>query len=230
MDKPFFFVVGTGTGVGKTLVSLLLMHYFFKAGCRPFYLKPFQTGCDGARDTDSDARLIYESLPPLAGNDPGESIIHCLKSPKAPLFAARDQNVVIDTGEVLDRIRTFSALHDPLIVEAAGGLYVPVTDRSLIIDLVEASGARPLVVAQAGLGTINHTLLTIGALTRRDMPRPGLVFVTPPGDTTDPSMIKENMEAVTMFSGVPVAGLIPPIADFTRPDPSVFPVIERLVS
>jgi dethiobiotin synthetase len=230
VDKPFFFVVGTGTGVGKTLLSLLLMHYFFKADRRPFYLKPFQTGCDHARDTDSDARLIYESLPRLAGNDPGESIIHCLKNPKAPLFAARDQDIVIDTGEVLDRIRTLSARHDPLIVEAAGGLFVPVTETELIIDLVEASGARPLVVAQAGLGTINHTLLTLDALSRRKTPRPGLVFVSPPGDTTDPAMIDENMAAVAAFSGVPVAGLIPPIADFTRPDASVFPIIERLVS
>ncbi|GAB6097511.1 dethiobiotin synthase [Desulfatiferula olefinivorans] len=229
MDKPFYCVIGTGTGVGKTLLSLLLMHYFFKAGRRPFYLKPFQTGCAHARDTDSDARLIYESLPQLAGSDPGDSIIHCLKSAKAPLFAARDQNIVIDTQEVLDRIRTRSARHDPLIVEAAGGIFVPVTETELILDLIEAAGARPLLVAQAGLGTINHTLLTLDALLRRKTPRPGLVFVSPPGDTTDPGMIRENMAAVTMFSDVPVAGLIPPIADFTRPEPGVFPIIERLV-
>jgi dethiobiotin synthetase len=229
VDKPFFFVVGTGTGVGKTLLSLLLMHYLFKTGRRPFYLKPFQTGCDHARDTDSDARLIYQSLPQLAGKDPGESILHCLKSPKAPLFAARDQHVVIDTGQILEHIRTLSTRHDPLIVEAAGGVFVPVTETTLIIDLVEASGARPLVAAPAGLGTINHTLLTLDALARRGLTRPGLVFVRPPGDTTDPTMIRENMDAVTMFSGVTAAGLIPPITDFTRPAPEVLAVIERLI-
>lgn len=223
-------MVGTDTGVGKTVVSLLLMHYFLNQGKRPFYIKPFQTGCRDPYDTDSDARQIYESISLLKSGKPEDSVIYCLEKPKAPYFAAKDQNVRIDTARVMAFIREKENTYDPLIIEGAGGLYVPVTEKSRIIDLVRETGARPLVVARAGLGTINHCLLTLDALKHSGIENPGLVFVQPADDPTSPAMVQENMEAITKFSGIRVSGLIPHIPDFSRPDPALFAIIDRLVN
>jgi dethiobiotin synthetase len=73
------FVVGTDTGVGKTVLALLMMQFFFTKGYNPFYLKPVQTGCKDANDADSDARFIYRHVRPLKGKEPAESVIYCFK-------------------------------------------------------------------------------------------------------------------------------------------------------
>ena len=86
-----YFVLGTDTGVGKTVLSLLLMRFCYQRGDRPFYIKPLQTGCRSPYDTDSDARFVYEHVEALKGKDPAESVIYCFKNPKAPYFAARDE-------------------------------------------------------------------------------------------------------------------------------------------
>ncbi|MBU1171373.1 MAG: dethiobiotin synthase [Proteobacteria bacterium] len=230
MKNNRFFVLGTDTGVGKTVLSLLLMHYFSKKGANPFYIKPFQTGCSHPLDTDSDARMIYESFPPLKGKNPEDSMIYCLKNAKAPYFAARNQHNPMNIDTVLSFIHEKGKNHDPLIIEAAGGLLVPVTEKSLIIDLVQQSGARPIIAARAGLGTINHCLLSLEALRHRGIESPGLVFIQKDTDPTSLAMVKENMEAIAMFSDVQVAGLIPHIPDFSHPDPALFEVIHTLIS
>src|SRR4030042_3873426 len=90
------FVAGTDTGVGKTVLSLLLMQFFSARGDRPFYLKPLQTGCKDPLDRDSDAAFVYRHVASLKGKDPAESAIYCFRNPKAPYFAARDEGRVID--------------------------------------------------------------------------------------------------------------------------------------
>ena len=62
-----FFIIGTDTGVGKTILSLLFMKYFIMNGENPFYIKPFQTGCADSSSADSDARFIYENIAALEG-------------------------------------------------------------------------------------------------------------------------------------------------------------------
>lgn len=206
------------------------MHYFYHKGLSPFYIKPFQTGCDTPGHPDSDARFIYESLPRLRGKSPGDSVIYCLKNPKAPLFAAKDQHTAIDLSKVYGFIQEKRNQYDPVIIEAAGGIFVPVTEDTLIMDLVRRTGAFPVIAARAGLGTINHTLLTIDALKTRGITRPGLVFMQSPQTPAPPGMVRENMDAVALFSGVTVAGEIPPITDFTQPDPALFTIFDRLFS
>jgi dethiobiotin synthetase len=229
LENTFYFVTGTDTDVGKTVLSLLLMQTLIRQGKNPFYIKPFQTGCRHTEDRDSDALVIYKTLDSLNGKTPADSMLYCFESAKAPFFAARDQKTRIDPARALAFIRKKAKTHDVLVVEGAGGLHVPVTEELRIIDLIREWKMRPLLAARAGLGTINHCLLSLEALSYHGIENPGLVFIKGPGDDTPPDMIRENMEAVEHFSGHKAAGLIPRIPDFSQIDPQIFDVIERLI-
>ncbi|MEJ2155561.1 MAG: dethiobiotin synthase [Desulfobacteraceae bacterium] len=225
---PDISVVGTDTGVGKTVVSLLLMQRLYARGYHPFYLKPFQTGCATPYDADSDAAFVYRHTAPLSRKDPGQSVVYCLPNPKAPYFAARDAGMTIHLEKVLQAMETRRSTHSPLIVEAAGGLLVPITERHTVLDLLSQTNCRPLLVARAGLGTINHTLLSIEALIKRKISPLGVILAQS-DDCTDPlHLVKENMEAIHMFSGIQVAGVVPMLADYSAPPDKAYQALEAL--
>jgi dethiobiotin synthetase len=226
--KKAIFVTGTDTGVGKTIFSLLLMQYLYAEGFDPFYLKPAQTGCIDPYDEDSDARFIYRHVPHLRDKDPADSVIYCLKNPKAPYFAARDEDARIDIDVISHAVIQKIAAHSHLIVEGAGGLMVPLNGSLMMIDLIELLNAVPLVVARAGLGTINHTLLTLELLHKRGITVGGVVFMDPADPPVSEEMVRENMEAVEKFSGVPVCGVIGRVNDFYNPDKSCYKPFDRI--
>jgi dethiobiotin synthetase len=230
LNNKRVFVTGTDTGVGKTVLSLLIMQFFYNNGFSPFYLKPFQTGCINPYDNDSDARFIYSNIEQLKGKDPGQSVIYCFKNPKAPYFAARDEGRQSDID-----IRTTPAMLEqklgafsPVIIEGAGGVFVPIDEKILMIDLIEWTASRPIIAARAGLGTINHTLLTINALRQRGIEPMGIVFIDSGDKPTPLEMIRENMEAIRLFSGIEVAGVIDKIEDFSRPQGRFYEIIEKI--
>ena len=219
------YVVGTDTGVGKTVLSLLLMQFFLERGRWPFYLKPLQTGCITPHDKDSDAVFVYKHVESLLDKDPAESIIYCFKNPKAPYLAARSEGQKIDLKLVDSIVKEKSRLYSPLILEAAGGLLAPVAEGMLMADTI-GPGVKVLIAARAALGTINHTLLSIEALEGRGIRPAGVVFLDATG--TAPDMITENMEAVEKYSGIKVAGVIEKIDDFSRPPRDCYRPLEFL--
>lgn len=221
-SKNVIFVVGTDTGVGKTVLSLLLMNFFFARGYNPFYLKPLQTGCRDPYDMESDARFIYRSVENLRDKNPADSVIYCFKNPKAPLFAARDEGKTIDLGTIEQIAKEKAATYTPLIIEGAGGLFAPVDGNRSVADLISLTKAQPIVAARAGLGTINHTLLTIEALKLRGFVPSGVVFIDAGKNETPAEMIDENRAAVEDASGVKVAGVIGRIDDFSSPPPAFY--------
>jgi dethiobiotin synthetase len=223
-----YFILGTDTGVGKTVLSLLFMKYFFLNKENPFYFKPFQTGCTTPQSPDSDARFIYENIRELHGKEPEESVLYCFSQPKAPYFAAKDAGKIVDTKKVHAFISEKQANYKTLIIEAAGGVLVPVTRGCQIIDLIADSKAKPVIAARAGLGTINHTLLTIHALKMKGFEKPAVVFIY--RENTDPAMIRENMDAVEEFSGIRVSGTIGRLADFANPPSASLDIIADVVT
>ncbi len=222
--------MGTDTGVGKTVLSLLIIQFFYGRGEIPFYVKPLQTGCMDPYDTDSDAKFIYQNVEALQGKDPADSVIYCFRNPKAPYFAARDEgkDADIDVSEIQAFSDRVSQSFNPVILEGAGGLFVPVNENVLMIDLIQLTGARPIIAARAGLGTINHTLLSLEALKRRGVEPFGIVLIDSGQTPTSRKMIDENIEAIETVSGAEVAGVIGRIIDFSNPGVGYDPVLERI--
>jgi dethiobiotin synthetase len=222
-------IVGTDTGVGKSVVSLLIVQFLFAKGYAPFYLKPFQTGCIDPYDKESDAAFVYQHTQALEGKDPAQSVVYCYPDPKAPYFAARDVGESIDIGHVTREIKKKRGIFSPLIVEAAGGLHVPVNENVMVIDLISTFSCHPILVARAGLGTINHTLLSIEALQQREIDPLGVLFVESGHDPAKPKMIAENMEAIERFGGVVVGGVIPLLSDFSAPPVQTYLPLAKLL-
>jgi len=223
------FVVGTDTGVGKTVLALLLMQFFIAKGCNPFYLKPVQTGCKDANDADSDAKFIYRHVESLHGEQPAESVIYCFKNPKAPLYAARDEGKLIDLSKIERIVSQKATVHLPVILEGAGGVLVPVVGEKLMIDVITLVNGTPLIAARAGLGTINHTLLTIEAIEKRGLKPMGIVFIDAGEKETPAEMIRENTSAIEEASGIKVAGVISRIDDFSRPPRDCYKTLAKIL-
>jgi dethiobiotin synthase len=188
-------VTGTDTGVGKTVVSAALMRRY--RGSAPRYWKPIQTGIEQDDDSAEVARL--------SGCEPSSVLSEGVRLPRpvSPHLAARIAGVTIAVG-ALERIAAAHPTGGPWIVEGAGGVLVPLNDRELIIDLMGRLGLPTVVAARSGLGTINHTLLTLEALTRRSIPVAGVVMVGAPD--------AENRRAIEAYGQVSVVGELPRLA------------------
>jgi len=224
------FVTGTDTGVGKTVLSLLLMQFFYANGCSPFYIKPVQTGCSDSYDKNSDAMFIYKHVKQLNSKDPADSIVYCFREPKAPYFASLNEGKTIKLKAIQNALDKMSQIRYPVIMEGAGGLLVPVNEETLMIDLVKMTGAKPIIAARAGLGTINHTLLTIESLYKRDIQPSVIVFIDGGEKPAPQDMINENIKAVESYSGIKVAGVIGRIKNFSNPKKECYQFIERIYS
>jgi dethiobiotin synthetase len=218
------FITGTDTDVGKTVVSLLVMRAL--AGQGAVYLKPVQTGCPGPGH-DSDASFVHGLLPGglPGGMTPADCIHSCRPLPKAPLFAGDP----VDFVALCRFIAAHATRHAITVVEGAGGLLVPITARKTMLDLAMETGASLLVVGRAGLGTINHTLLTLEAMKARKAACLGVVL-TDPTDAVPELDRAENSSAIESFSGLPVHGVIGRIADLRNPHDHAQAVIDKILA
>lgn len=154
-----YFVTGTDTGVGKTFVSAALLREARAAGKRVFGFKPIETGCSG--DLGDDQRVLCAAA---GGWQRGpQQGLYRLRRPVAPRVAAEAEGIAIDLDLV---VRTAQADVDLTVVEGAGGWRVPITADADMSTLARRLGAAVVLVARAGLGTINHSLLSIEAIER----------------------------------------------------------------
>ena len=215
------FVTGTDTGVGKTMVSLLIMHAL--SSRQAIYVKPIQTGCIDP-NIDSDPAFIHAHLPHglPQGMKPAQCIHTCRIKPKAPLFAGQP----ISIAPLVKFITTQTLTNELVVVEGAGGLLVPINEQQTMLDLAAALDAQVLVVGRAGLGTINHTLLTLAQLEQHQLPCLGVVLVDPtqavPADAQ-----RENAQAISLFSHCPVHGVIGSIANPGQPEQEALDIISH---
>ncbi len=224
------FITATDTGVGKTIVSLLIMNYLYKNYNRPVYLKIFQTGCSSIFDADSDAYFVYKNiLPEVKKEFLKDKICYLFKNPKAPYFAARDENCEIDISYVFNWIEEKISIYHPVVLEGAGGLFVPITKNFLMIDLIEELDVHVILVARPYLGTINHTLLSLEALYSRDIPVKCVVFSNQSREDVPLDMVQENIEAVEFFGKVPTF-FVDYIGNPTGDKENYLNLIEKLLS
>lgn len=218
-------IVGTGTDVGKTVFSLLVVRTLFQLGDTPHYIKPFQTGCTSSESPDTDAAFIYSNTPELEKLKPSGAILNCHENPKAPYFAARDMGQIIDIEQTIDRLNKKEldmiegrpVTH--MVIEAAGGLLVPLTRDFMMVDFLKRIKAVPVLVAHAGLGTINHTLLSIECLQKNNIQPACVVLMDTSTQKTHPDAVAENIYAIESSSNVKVSGVISFIEKFNQIDP-----------
>ncbi|WP_234052932.1 MULTISPECIES: dethiobiotin synthase [unclassified Xanthobacter] len=186
-------VTGTDTGIGKTVFSSGLAG-FLKAR----YWKPVQSGLEEETDSEAAARL---------GALPAADVLpeaYRLKTPASPHLAAAIDGVTIDPAR-LDPPADDPA--KPLVIEGAGGLMVPLTDDLLFIDVFARWRLPVVLCARSGLGTLNHTLLSLEALRARAVPVLGVVLIGPPHG--------ENARMIARLGAVRVLGTLVPLDPLT---------------
>ncbi|GAB6078563.1 dethiobiotin synthase [Hydrogenobaculum acidophilum] len=165
------FVSATDTGVGKTYVSALLVRYLKSININVNYLKPIETGVE---DKPEDAYKISQML----GKPWQETVIYTFKKPMSPYACVLDENKDIDIDKIINAIINLEQKSDILIVEGAGGISVPIKVKPLVdyAFLIKALNAKPLIVARASLGTLNHSFLTYFYLKSKDIKPIGFIL------------------------------------------------------
>ena len=184
-------ICGTDTDVGKTVVSALVVQ-----GLGATYWKPVQSGLEGGGDSGRLQALLQlpaERLLPEA---------YRLQTPVSPHWAAELEGITIDPARL-----ALPAVAGVLVVETAGGLLVPLRRDWLQIDQLAAWGLPVLLVARSGLGTLNHTLLSVEALRQRSIPLLGLVLNGP--------LHPDNPATLAALAQAQVLAQLPPLEPLT---------------
>jgi dethiobiotin synthetase len=166
-------VAGSGTDVGKTVVSAILTTLM-----EGDYWKPVQCGEERYSDTIAMKKLINTT------NHHIYSPAYSLKTPLSPHHAARLENIAINVEAIIPPQTT-----RPLIIESVGGIFVPLSTKVLTIDLFESWNCKWVIVSKHYLGSINHTLLTIDALKRRTIPLVGMIFNGEPNPDSEAAIL-----------------------------------------
>jgi len=203
-----FFITGTDTEIGKTLITALLAAGLRARGISCCPVKPLGAGGEMAegRRISEDA-IVYRNLggmgEPLALLNP-----RCLERPASPHFAAELERITLAPGDLLAPLRVLAERYDYLLVEGIGGWLVPVTYDYSVADFARDLGLPVLVVSANRLGTLNHTLLTLESIRGWGLETAGVVFTHPyPGGEAD--MAANNVETIRRMGRVEILGTIP---------------------
>ena len=184
-------ITGTDTDIGKTVFAAALT-----AALGAKYWKPIQAGLD--EETDSEAVVR------MGGIDPANILPerYRLKIPASPHFSAAEEGIAIQLDDL-----AIPTIEDALVIEGAGGALVPVNPDLLYADVFAHWNEPVVIVASTKLGTINHSLLTIEALRKRDVPILGIAFTGPE--------ISDSLEVICRIGEVKQLGRLPVIEDLT---------------
>ncbi|MHC4600265.1 MAG: dethiobiotin synthase [Planctomycetota bacterium] len=204
MTYKFIHVVGTDTGVGKTAVAAALARGLGARGVDVGVCKPFASGEDPSR-LPSDAEVLIRAA--VARDDPALISPVRFRTPASPWAAAREEGRTSGLAEAREALRRLGSAHPVTVVEGIGGVAVPLDAGITYLEfLVEHPGSL-LLVARAGLGTLNHALLSLEALRSRRIAVSGLVL-NRTGPARDPSE-KGNPAALEAFGTVDVLADLP---------------------
>ena len=196
------FITGTDTGVGKSVVAAAICAGLAARGHRVAAFKPVVTGLD---DPPGDWPYDHELLASVTGQEPSAVAPWQFGPPASPHLAAELDGTVLEPPELLAAARRAAAYADALVCEGVGGLMVPVTPGYLVRDFALDMRMPLVVAARPGLGTINHTLLTLEAARAAGL-EPIAVVMTPWPEA--PSRLEEsNRETVARLGGIQVATL-----------------------
>ncbi len=212
------FITGTDTGIGKTVVAASLLLAARSLGIDAVPMKPVQTGCirRGRQLLAPDLEFCLSA----ANLNPGPQERHSMcpyryLTASSPHLAAALAGVPIQKETIRAHFRKLRAKYESMIVEGAGGVLVPIDGKSTMLDLMKTLNLPVLLVARAGLGAINHTLLSIAELRRAKLKIAGVVIVQSTRGKTG-VIEKDNVRTIEKFGRVPVLVRLPWME---RPDP-----------
>jgi dethiobiotin synthetase len=221
-----FFVTGTDTGVGKTVITAALVKAVRLLGFRACAMKPIETGCrtaDGGQQTEAGIGK-KKSLIPTDGtfllNNAGSAeyldLVNPVRfeKPLAPMAASEIEGVAVDLKKIRKAYLALAGKYDALVIEGIGGLLVPVMKDYYVIDLAGKFGLPLIVVARPGLGTINHTLLTVNYAVKEGLNVAGIIvnYSRPPdGGPAEAT----NTDIIKRLSLIPIIGVFPYLEDLS---------------
>jgi dethiobiotin synthetase len=211
---PDLIVTGTDTEVGKTVIAAALLMALRRDGVRAIGFKPAESGRTSETRT-SETPPDSDVLAMACGVE--EELAHPLlrlAEPLTPALAAERAGLRLDPAEVADRVRRLRAAGYTLVVEGAGGLLAPLAWDFNSLDLAKRCGLEAVIVARAGLGTLNHVCLTVEALRRADVPIRGVVLNRrgdPPGlaELTNPDVLARLLPGLPIVTIAEQQGLGP---------------------
>lgn len=201
------FIAGTDTEVGKTYVTSLLAEYLFNRGHRVGIYKPVASGCQWI-----EGRLVAEDAVSLwnAAGRPRTLEQVCpqrFQKPLAPPQAAEAEGTQVDKHQLISGLEPWESDSDILLIEGAGGLFSPIADEMLNIDLAKQFNAELILIAENRLGAIHQVLSTCEAAKARDC-EPRGIFLSHPQERFDEAL-KDNAGQIEKYGDIPVLGTVP---------------------
>jgi len=207
MSKGFF-IAGTDTGVGKTIMAGAMIKALSFLGHRVGAMKPVESGCgrEGGLLVPFDGMFLKQT----AHMDEPVTLVTpcCFESPLAPLAASEIDKKEVDIPEIRRAFKGLSAKYRAMILEGIGGLMVPVKKDYYVVDMAKEFGLPLLLVARPGLGTVNHTMLSIRCALDEGLEVAGVVinYSKPPQESLAE---KTNPKLLAQICPVPIIGIFP---------------------
>jgi len=192
------FITGTGTDVGKSYASAFFLSFLKNTKAKLLYYKPIQCGLPG--DVDFIKKTIKHKYTASSYN---------LKTPSSPHFALAKEKVKFEKSVIKNFLAKAKKQYDFIVMEGAGGVRVPITPNFDMADLAKLSGFPVLLVAHPGLGTINHTLLSIDYLKSKNIKILGFLFSWAKGIDFNGEMFLDTAKIIEQISKVRFCGIVP---------------------
>ncbi len=210
-----FFVTGTDTGIGKTVFTALATALLAGDNKQTGVMKPIQTGCleRNGEKVAPDLEFVRRACGDIFDPEVLDLMAPVrLRMPASPHLAAAEEEKEIEVERIIRTYHKLSERFDNLFVEGAGGVLVPITEDYLMVDLMVELDLSVILVSRSGLGTINHTLLSLEVLKSRDLEIAGVIFNDPEPKNWGP-VERDNMQIIEKISGNSVTGRLPHIPD-----------------
>lgn len=207
-----FFITGTDTGVGKTVVAGAVIKALHSLNIKAAAMKPIETGCRiiGNIPYPSDGMFLKETA--LMDEDISLVTPYCFETPAAPFVASGLEKKDIDPGVISARFNMLMDRYGEVVVEGIGGIMVPIRKDYFVSDLIKELALPVIVVCRPSLGTINHTLLTINYALKEGIEVAGIIinFNRPEENTLAE---QTNRSALEQLSPVALIGTLPYLKD-----------------
>jgi len=207
-----FFITGTDTGVGKTIIACAVIKVMQSFDIKVCAMKPIESGCG----KEGDVLIPYDGsfLRQAAHMEDSLRLVTpcCLENPLAPFAAAEIEGKSISIDEIKKAFYTLGRSYDAIVVEGIGGIMVPVKKDYYVVDLAKEFSLPLLVVTRPGLGTINHTMLTVNYALEAGLEVAGIIinYSRPPENNLSE---KTNPKVLEEICPIPVIGTFPYLKD-----------------